>query len=246
MNPQKLLVLIVLSIFLTGTLRAADNPPPRTITVGGQAEIHVVPDEVVFRLEAESIDRDLNAAKTANDESVKKVFALARSYQIAPQNVQSDYISVQKRYEEIVGKRREFTGYAVSQTIVILLTDISRFENLFSDLIKIGITDVSDVTFRVSQMRKYMDQARSLALKAAREKAIAMAGELGQKVGKPDNITEVGMSVSSAYGENYNRYPSNANNISTDLSNGVSDNEGTIAPGMISITARVKVSFELD
>src|SRR5437764_701830 len=121
MTPKKLFSLIAISILFANTIHAADNPQPRTITVSGQAEIQVVPDEVVFKLEAESVNRDLNAAKAANDESVKKVFALARSYQIAPQYVQTDYISVHERYSEVVtGKPREFVGYAVSQTIIIL------------------------------------------------------------------------------------------------------------------------------
>lgn len=237
---------IVLAVSLSVFAQTANDRP--LITVSGQAEVMVVPDEVVFSLEADNLDLDLNAAKTKTDEDVKKVFARTRAYKIAPQNVQTDYIRVRKRYTEAFqNKPRQFRGYAVSQTIVILLKDISRFDSFLSDLVKAGISDVSDVTFRASQMRKYMDEARALAMRAAREKASALAGEVGQRIGKAINITEVGMTVSSAYGEDSNGTASNYSNTSSaEIGRNIPDNQGTIAPGMISITARVKVSFELN
>src|SRR5260370_25353456 len=184
-------------------------------------------------------------------EDVKRVVGLTRAYKLAPENDQTDYVIVNKRYTEYVqGKPREFRGYAVSQTIVILLKDISRFDSFLSDIIKAGISDVSDVTFRASQMRKHMDEARTLAIRAAQEKAIALASAVGQKIGKANNITEVGMNVSSAYStEDSSPASSNSSNYSStssaEIGRNISDNQGTVAPGMISIIARVKVSFEL-
>lgn len=224
---------------------ASDRP---VIIVSGQAEVMVAPDEVVFRLKAENVNPDLNKAKAKTDEDVKKILSLARSYKIDLQNVQTDYIRVSEHYTQgTQNKPREFDGYAVTQTTTILLKDVSRFESLLSDVVKAGISDVSDVTFRASQMRKYMDQARALAMKAAREKAVALAGEIGQRIGKATNITEAGITVSSAYQEDSDHLRSNySNSSSAEIGRNISDNEGTIAPGMISITARVKVSFELN
>ena len=248
---KKLLVLTaaVLMFSVQAFGQSANDRP--VINVSGQAEVMVVPDEVLFRLEADNLNFDLAAAKAETDKDVKEVFALARAFKIAPQNVQTDYVRVSKRYTEYVqGKPREFRGYAVSQTIVILLKDISRFDSLLSDILKAGISDVSDVTFRASQMRKYMDEARTLAIRAAQEKAVALASAVGQKIGKANNITEVGMNVSSAYStEDSSQASSNSSNYSSissaEIGRNISDNQGTIAPGMISIIARVKVSFEL-
>ncbi len=224
---------------------AADRP---LITVSGQAEVMVAPDEVVFRLKAENVNPDLNTAKAKTDDDVRKIVALARAYKIEPQNVQTDYIRVNQHYKDATQNRaREFDGYEVIQTTTILLKDVSRFESLLSDVVKAGISDVSDVTFRASQMRKYMDQARALAMRAAREKAVALAGEIGQRIGKANSIMEVGMNVSSAYEEDSSHSNSNYSNTSSaEIERNLADNQGTIAPGMISITARVKVSFELN
>jgi uncharacterized protein YggE len=237
-------IVLALSVHAMGQT-ASDHP---TITVSGQAEVMVAPDEVVFKLRTENVNSDLNKAKAKTDENVKKIFMLARNYRIEPQNVQTNYIRINEHYTQgTQNKPREFDGYEVTQTTTILLKDVSRFESLLSDLVKEGISDVSDVTFRASQMRKYMDQARALAMRAAREKALALAGEISQRIGKANNITEVGMTVSSAYEEDSDHSNSNySNTSSTEIAHSVPDNQGTIAPGMISITARVKVSFELN
>jgi uncharacterized protein YggE len=251
---KTLLGVIATVVMLSATAAAqfvAERPAPDRplINVSGQAEIMVAPDEVVFALKAENVNLDVNTAKAKTDENVKKIFALARSYKIEPQNVQTDFIRINEHYTAYVqGKPREFDGYAVTQTTTILLKDISRFESLLSDLVKAGISNVGDVTFRASQMRKYMDQARGMAMRAAREKAVALAGEIGQHIGKAYSITEVGTTVAPAYEEETDHSSSNmSNNISTaEIVRGLADNQTTIAPGMISITVRVKVSFELN
>jgi uncharacterized protein YggE len=239
-------LIALLSISAAGQ-SAADRP---TITVNGQASVMAVPDEVVFTLEADNVNLDINLAKAKTDEDVKKVFALAKTYQIAPQYVQTDYVKIAKRWgERIQNKPAPFLGYAVSQRILVVLKDVSRFDGFLSEVVKSGITSLSDLNFRASAMRKYMDQARSMAMKAAKEKATALAGEIGQQIGKAVNITEVGLSVSSAYGDadedNSNARSNYTGNISEDIARSLSDNQGTLAPGMISITARVKVVFEL-
>jgi len=246
---MKKLLLLTAAVLLFSVHTFAQNAiEPPLITVSGQAEVMVAPDEVVFKLKAENVSLDLNTAKAKSDQDVKKILALARSYKIEPQNVQTDYIRVSKHYAPATpSKPPEFDGYAVVQTTTILLKDVSHFESLLSDLVKAGISDVSDVTFRASQMRKYMDQARALAMKAAHEKAVALAGEIGQRIGKANTITEVGMTVSSAYEEDSDHSNSNYSNTSSaEIGRSIADNQGTIAPGMISITARVKVSFGLN
>ncbi len=173
-----------LLLFFTIAAAAQSTSNLPLITVSGEAAVKVTPDEVVFRLEVENVDKDLIAAKNLNDERVKGVLALARGYQIDLQDIRTDYISIQPKYDfEDDDKKRIFVGYEVSKTVVIVLKDFSRFDSLLSDVVKLGVTRVSDVSFRTSQIRKHKDQARALAIKAAREKALAMAQEIGQTIG---------------------------------------------------------------
>ncbi len=237
--------MVLLSAAALSQAQATVEPP--LITVNGQAEVNVAPDEVVFTLEVAKTDKDLMVAKEQNDRVVRSVLELARRYDIPPQNVQTDYISVEPKYhyegkarnvgeDEEQGKRI-FDGYEVSKTVVIRLKDISRFESLFTELLKSGVDRVSDMDFRRTDIRKYKDQARALAIKAAQEKAVALTKEIGQSVGKAYSIREEG-------------YGYRGSNVTANVSNTISgsfssDETSTIAPGMIKITAQVSVSFRL-
>jgi uncharacterized protein YggE len=115
---------------------------------------------------------------------------------------------------------------------------MSRIEGLLSDVIKAGVNRVGGVEFRTTQLRKFKDQARQMAIKAAQEKAIALTKEIGQTIGKAYSITEEGFERSAGL----SNFTQNA--VSSAVGD-YSDSEGTIAIGQIPISARVTVRFEL-
>ena len=231
------LFLIIVSACSTN-VQAQDNPDRPLITVSGQGEVLVVPDEVVFNLSATTVDKDLAIAQRKTDEVVRNVIALARRYQVPATQIQTGHISLEERFsdEEATRRPRVFTGYAVSKSIAIILRDVSKAEALLGELFKTGITRISSVDFRTTQDRKFRDQARAMAMKSAQEKAKAMALEVGQGIGKAFTIAEEGSTR-----------PFPANNISGFYlpAGSVADSPSAIALGQISITARVTVSFEL-
>lgn len=222
------------------------------ITVTGTAEILVAPDEVAFSLEVAKTDKDLQVAKRMNDEAVSKVLELARRFSVAPRDVKTDLISVNMKYETVRDPEKRvfdedgdevgtkvFKGYEVSKTVIVKLTDISRFEEFFAEALKTGITEVKSVRFETSKLRENKDSARNLAMKAAREKAAAMAASVGQTIGKAMMITEGNASPLLSY---------SANTMSNVVGAGGRFSEGvaTFAPGAIKVEAQVTVSFLLN
>jgi uncharacterized protein YggE len=217
------------------------------VTVSGQAEVRVVPDEVTFTLIVEKIDKNLSAAKEQNDESVRQILALARRFKVAPQDVKTDYISVNMKYTSDLSEgeedsdaprrvKREFVGYEVAKTVIVRFTEIARFEEFFSAVLQAGVSRVSDVSFRTSQIRRYKDQARMLAMRAAREKAAALAKEIGQTIGKAHSISEEDEGRNSS---------ANTTTLVGGGSGFSADESSTIAPGTIRVTAQVSVRFIL-
>ncbi len=234
---KKILLLIALTLSAT-SIRAQNVVDRPLITVTGQAEVMVVPDEVAFNLRVVTMEKELAAAKAKNDQVVKSLLALAQKYQIPPRQVQTDHISLAQRYsdEEVTKKPPVFLGYTVSKKVAIILQDVSKAEDLLGDIFKSGVTNIEEVEFRSTQLRKYKDQARAMAMKAAQEKATAMTKEIGQTIGKAYSIQE--------QGQVYGGLQNTSNTIG--FARGESSNEeSTIALGQISITARVVVSFEL-
>lgn len=233
--------ILLLALFIMASLYAQAQENKPLITVSGQAEIGVTPDMAVFSLRVVTLDKDLARAKALNDESVKKTLALAKTYQIAPQDFQTSYISVVTRESDDNDddKPPVFLGYEVSKKIMLTLRDMTRIEGLLSDVLRAGVNRVEGVDFRTTQIRKHKDRARQMAIKAAQEKAQALTKEIGQTIGKAHTISEEGISGGS---NSSNSFMSNSSGNAT---GGYSDSEETIAIGQILVTARVTVSFEL-
>jgi len=226
---------------------AGDQPELRLITVTGDAEVRVTPDEVILTLGVETWDQNLGIAKSQNDERVKKVLEVAKKFKIEPKHIQTDHISIEPRYKHQF-EHRDFLGYFIRKTIVITLKDIPKFEDLLSSAIETGANYVHGVQFRTTELRRYRDQARALAIKAAQEKANDLAKELGQKVGKPHTIREDQAGWWSWYNAWWGpRWRGGmAQNVIQNVAGGPSETESSIALGQINVNARVTVNFELE
>jgi uncharacterized protein len=234
------ILLLLFAIALSATTAFAQKEVDRPlITVTGQAEIMVVPDEVAFSLRVVTMEKELPAAQAKNDQTVKALLALARQYQIPPTKVQTGYINVTQRFtdEDATKKPPVFLGYTVTKSLSIVLQDVSKAEDLLADIFKSGVSYIQGVTFRTSQLRKHKDQARAMAIKAAQEKAIALTKEIGQTIGKAYSITEEGP---TPYYQ-----PNRSSNFIGGAGDVAESTEGTLALGQISISAQVTVSFEL-
>ena len=140
--------------------------------------------------------------------------------------------------------------YEVTKRVQVFLRDVSKFEGLLTAVLQAGANHIYDVQFSTSELRKYSDQARALAVKAAIEKANDLAAAAGLKVaGKP-----VGVS-SYSYGGGPGTAPAAA--TATDRSGpktwsriwsygGGIGPEGTVALGKIAVTASVTMRFRVE
>lgn len=123
--------------------------------------------------------------------------------------------------------------------MIVKLRDLSKFEEFFSEVLNSGITEVESVKFETSNLREMKDKAREMAMKAAQEKATAMAGAIGQTIGKAISILEV-------QNENRGYSMSNISANSTSAVGSFTQSVATFAPGSIKVEASVKVSFLLN
>jgi len=207
---------------------------PRLIAVTGTAEVNVAPDEVVLSVGIETRDKDLALAKSQHDSRVKKIIAETRNAGVDSKDIQTSALQMSGDYSE--EKVPRFLAYEVTQTIVITLRDLTKYENLMTQLLQNGVNRINSVNFLIANDRKYRDEARLKAIRTAKEKAIAMAAELGQTIGKPWEINE------NTANANYRLAYANT------AVNGLDKraDESTVAPGEVTIRASVSVSFQLE
>ena len=238
---KKFLITLYILVAFPAVISAQNNIEPPLVTVTGQAEVRVPPDEVLFTLVVENVDKDMVVANQRTDESVKQILAIARKHSVKPEDVQTSQVSIQPKYNtddmEYDARRnvkRVLIGYQVSKTVAVRLRDISRFDVLLADVLRAGIARLNNFEFRDSQIRKHRDEARRMAMRAAQEKAKLLTGEIGQSIGPAYSITETTRDYA----------PRAMQNVSSDVGES-SENESALAPGTISVTAQVTVRFRL-
>ncbi|MGB1013347.1 MAG: SIMPL domain-containing protein [Nannocystaceae bacterium] len=211
------------------------QPTARIISVSGKAVIKTAPDEFVVTVGVDTFDMSLALAKEDNDTRMRDLLAITKEYGLEAKDVRTDDFRIEPRYE---GRyvNRTFVGYDVHKRLAVVLRDADKLEAVLEDLFAHGANRLDGVTYQSSKAIEKREEARVMAVKAARHKAEAMAKELGQELGRPLKIQE---NVAGGF-----RGMSNVNNFVSDNYSQAGVTE-TMATGKIEISTRVSVEFEL-
>lgn len=229
MNVRSLSMLAALSMssFLSLPALAAvtsDTSTP-SISVSGEAEVRLVPDEVFFDVAVRTVDKDVMTASKENDLKVEKLVQAARDFGIPAAMIQTSEITIHRK----TNREDVFVGFEITKKVSICLKDLARFEELLGSLVKAGANELPGIDFRSTKMEEAKSKARLQAVAAAREKASAMAGVLGEKIGRPLALNEAP--------ESFTRFAYvNPSSGST---------HGGFAPGEIGVHVTVNVQFAL-
>jgi uncharacterized protein YggE len=217
----------------------------RLITVSGEAEVKTVPDEVVITLGLVTSDADLATARNANNERVKGILAVARNLKIEPKNIATDFLSIDPNW-------RNGGKFTVRRKVIVTIKNVAKWDEALTRMVQNNrANSVQGIDFRTTRLRPLRDKARNLAIVAAREKAVALTGALGAKIGRVMTISE-GYTGESAYSYwsdgSYYGYRGGQNMMqnASVSAGGSSGTSGTLSPGQISVNARVSVVFEID
>jgi uncharacterized protein YggE len=227
---------IALALCVLTTLAAAeDKLPARFVRVVGTAEVKVVPDRAVIEVGVEKQDPSASAAKHAEDAAARAILATLRGNGIDEKDIQTTFLSLQPQSREV--KKVRVSYFVAQQTLTITVRDLARLDTLLEALVNAGGNRIDSIGYETSDLRKYRDQARELAVKAAREKAEALARALGQEIGKAQSIQEVPESGDSA---------GLLANTKSEYETRDKLSLPSIAAGQKTISASVTVAFELN
>lgn len=236
-------------ILLAGSLASAQlGFANNNISVMGDAAINVAPDRVRLNFGVLTRNKSLDAAASVNDDTVRRVIAAVGKLGIADADIQTDNIRVSLGYDDHNSTLIDY--YEITKGVQVTLRDVSKFEPLLMGALRAGANQIYDVEFSTSELRKYRDQARALAIKAAKEKADDLAAAAGFKVSaKPLGVSAYNYGGGSWYGCcSTNRYGSQwvQNVVQNVAGGGGVGSEGTVALGKIAVTASVTMTFGIE
>jgi len=240
--------ILVLLLLVPTFLCHAQLSSPNGVNVSGDAQVNVIPDRVTILLGVETRSKNLDEASSQNDLLIRQVLAAARRLEVNASDIQTDFIHVDLAYKNNDDSTL-VDYYKVTKEVQVVLKDVSKFESLVSAVLHAGANHIYGIDFSTSELRKYRDQARALATKAAMEKANDLAAAAGMKVvGKPTSLTTYSYGGGSSYryccGYSYGGNMAQ-NVVQNQVGAGDSGGESTIALGKIAVYASVTMTFQM-
>ena len=153
---------------------------------------------------------------------------------IAKEDFQTQRVSLNPNYDYEKKKH----NYLATQSVQILLKDLSKYDALVDGLVDIGINRIDNVEFKSSKFDALQSDARKLAIKDAKAKAEDFVSVLGQKVGKAITISD--------NSQNYTPQPIRYAMKTMSVANDAAESRETLATGELEIIVNVSVSFILE
>lgn len=226
-------VILVLSLIFMQISYGQEVKQIHQIIVNGEGKVKVVPDQATIAATVETKGNNAKEVKKQNDEKIDAILKFIKKMNLAPADFKTQRVSLNPQYDYEKKKH----SYNATQTIEILLRDLSNYDELMEGLVNQGINRIDNVTFQSSKMKQYESEARKLAMKEAKLKAEDYVSVLGQKVGRALTISD--------NSQTYYPQPMYVG-MKTMQSNDMSAPRETLAAGEITITATVTVNFILE
>lgn len=203
MRTAALFAIIMLAVFLLfatfGQIKGlryigSGITPSDTITVSGTGDVLAVPDTAQFTFGVQNTAKDVATAQAAASQSENALVDYLKSQGIADMDIQTTDYEVNPQYEYQQSAcpassggvvvycppgKQTLVGYQVSETISVKVKDTSKAGTLLSGVGSKGATNVSGLSFTVSNEDALQGQARDKAITDAKSKAQALAKSLG-------------------------------------------------------------------
>ncbi len=224
---------------------ATEQVPTGSIAVSGSSAIKVEPDRVVVVLGIETFAKKPRTSQEQNVRLSKQVLAAIRDCGVPERYIATAEFSIQPRYDDY--DRHIISGYAARNTVAVTLRDVAELEPLLVATLDAGATTVDSVEFSTTRLRELRDKARDMAIKAALEKAEAMATSAGMALGSVTSIHEGAVHYGYSGWWRGNRQWTNVQNVVQELASegGIVLEDGSLSLGQIVVQAQVSLSAEI-
>ncbi|HUO55943.1 MAG TPA: SIMPL domain-containing protein [Candidatus Paceibacterota bacterium] len=173
--------------------------PTSTIDVSGTGKVTAVPDTATFTFTTQATAADVGTAQSKATQATNAIVSYLTGAGVSSKDIQtSDYeIYPQYSYQDAAcplnvssggtipycppGKQT-LTGYQISQTDTVKVEDLSKAGTLLAGVGSRGVSDVSGLTFTVSNQEDLQNQARDMAIADAQKNAQDLAKALGVSI----------------------------------------------------------------
>jgi uncharacterized protein len=159
----------------------------RQITVIGQGEVRVAPDQATVQIGVETSAPTTREALDQNTAQAEAIIEQIRQLGVAERDIQTSGFNIYATYNE---DGRTVTGYTVSNTVLVTIRDLGQAGALLDQVVTAGANRVYGISFGLSNPEEAMANARDAAVANARARAERLAQGSGASLGNVLVITE--------------------------------------------------------
>ena len=203
---------------------------PNRLMATGEGSVYANPDRALITIGVITENPNLSTAQKENTEKSAAVINALLALGIPQNDIQTTTYRVEPQYNYENGQQ-VFRGYKVEHQMQVTIEDLSKTGQVIDKAVASGANFVSSIQFTVSNPDAFYNQALTLAIQNAQQKAIVMARAL-QVTLNPVPI------VVQELSQNLPPRPIPFQAMSLAQDSGV-----PIQPGENKITATVKIEF---
>ncbi|QHO78728.1 SIMPL domain-containing protein [Bradyrhizobium sp. CCBAU 051011] len=173
----------------------AQTAPPPAISVTGEANVSVAPDQAQIDGGVTSDAKTAREASDANNAAMGKVLLALKGAGIEEKDYQTSRLSLQPQFATSPRTAERTAGivsFRASNRVTVKIRDVTKVANVIDVLVSAGANDIGGISFTVTQASKHLDEAREKAIADARRKAEIYAKAVGVALGEPISVEEGG------------------------------------------------------
>lgn len=210
------------------------NAEANVITVESSEEVKVVPDmsELVFAVTSQAADA--KACQDANNKDLNSVIDFLKENGVDEKSIQTSGYGLNPIYDW--NSNQAVTGYEMRTTVTVSDVPLDQTGTLLSACVEHGINGIERVSYLSSQYDASYQEALQKAVASARGKAEVLAEAGGRTLGEVSRIQEYSSSSQA-------RYTGLRNSSAATGAGAAATEDMAVAPGQISVEARISVDF---
>lgn len=207
-----------------------------TVTVQGEAEVSVAPDQALVVLGVEFEAEAAAAAQTRVNTTAQAILRAIRAQGVAEQDIQTSTLQlmpVLRRPNMSAGSQDAvISGYRARNTVRIRLRDLTRVGPVIDAGLEAGANRLEGVTFDLSDDQTAREHALRRAVEDAASRANAIARALGMRLAGVREVQEGGVGIRPIM-------------LESSMMRAQAAMPTPVSPGEVSVTANVTVRYAL-
>lgn len=162
----------------------ASDPSRRTVSVGGQAEVSVLPDRARLTMAVDRLAPEVKSAEADVNKVVRAYLDAAKALGVEEKNLSTTGVSIQPEYVwDDKARQQKLAGYRVRREIALLVTNLDQLGDFLLSATTAGVNQVNPPLLESSKAKDIERQALAKAAEDAKAKAQVLADTLGAKLG---------------------------------------------------------------